>query len=477
METINAEILKDIESACEQFREMLIEQYERNRRIEVEALVTDGSTCDGSAYDGSLRSDNPCSDNPCSDKLCGGNSCGGSADIENNRDKLIIGLVPGDGIGPVIMDETRRILEALLADELASGLIEFKMVEGFTIERRFELGETVPADVLEQLLGCDVILKGPTTTPNAAMVAANGGKNLESANVYLRKKLDLFANVRPVKLPEEGIDWTFFRENTEGEYALGSKGIRIGDALSMDFKVTTHGGTERIARAAYDYARSNGKKRVSIVTKANIMKKTDGDFQAICLKIAEEYPEIKTDCWFVDIMAANLVNKDIRNQFEVFVLPNLYGDIITDEAAQIQGGVGTAGSANIGGKYSIFEAIHGSAPRMVEEGIAHLANPASLLTASVMMLRQLAVIAESQTLLQMGLKQGSADTNDMEAAGGFGLDTNKSAGASLASSLAEKADLLEVAIASADEELGSRMTGLPGGASCKDFAQLVVDKL
>ena len=383
-------IEKDIKAAASQFEEMLREQYERNERIK-RAAEESVSLAD--------------------------------------KDTIVIGMTPGDGIGPVIMDETRQVLETLLADKLASGAVSLKTIDGFTLERRLETGETVPSDVIEEMKTCDVLLKGPTTTPNAAM----GGRNLESANVFLRKSFDLYANVRPVKVETEGIDWTFFRENTEGEYALGSRGVRVGDSFSMDFKVTTAEGTKRIARKAFDYARDNGKKRVSIVTKANIMKKTDGDFQSICLDIAKDYPEIETDCWFVDIMAANLVNKDIRSGFEVFVLPNLYGDIITDEAAQIQGGVGTAGSANIGTEYAIFEAIHGSAPRMVEEGIADRANPASLMTAAVMLLRHI------------GCK--------------------------------DEAARLEKAVLAADEALGDRMTGLADGASCREFADKVREAL
>ena len=383
-------IEKDIKAAASQFEEMLREQYERNERIK-RAAEESVSLAD--------------------------------------KDTIVIGMTPGDGIGPVIMDETRQVLETLLADKLASGAVSLKTIDGFTLERRLETGETVPSDVMEEMKTCDVLLKGPTTTPNAAM----GGRNLESANVFLRKSFDLYANVRPVKVEAEGIDWTFFRENTEGEYALGSRGVRVGDSFSMDFKVTTAEGTKRIARKAFDYARDNGKKRVSIVTKANIMKKTDGDFQSICLDIAKDYPEIETDCWFVDIMAANLVNKDIRSGFEVFVLPNLYGDIITDEAAQIQGGVGTAGSANIGTEYAIFEAIHGSAPRMVEEGIADRANPASLMTAAVMLLRHI------------GCK--------------------------------DEAARLEKAVLAADEALGDRMTGLADGASCREFADKVREAL
>ena len=303
---------------------------------------------------------------------------------------VTIGLIGGDGIGPVIMRESERLLRKLLADEISSGKVTLKKIEGLTIENRTALGKSVPDDVLAEIKSCDVLLKGPTTTPK--------GGTMESANVTLRRALDLYANVRPVSVPEEGIDWTFFRENTEGEYVLGSRGIEIPGRLTMDFKVTTEPGTRRIARAAFDFASANGKTKVAIVTKANIMKKTDGSFSRICHEIAAEYPGIEAEDWYIDIMTANLVNKDIRNQFQVFVLPNLYGDIITDEAAQIQGGVGTAGSANLGSKYAMFEAIHGSAPRMVEEGLAEYANPSSIFKAAEMMIRQLGFAEKADRL-------------------------------------------------------------------------------
>ena len=303
---------------------------------------------------------------------------------------VTIGLIGGDGIGPVIMRESERLLRKLLADEIESGKVTLKVIDGLTIENRSALGKSVPDDVLAEIKSCDVLLKGPTTTPK--------GGSMESANVTLRRELDLFANVRPVSVPDEGIDWTFFRENTEGEYVLGSRGIEIPRRMTMDFKVTTEPGTRRIARAAFDFARANGKTKVAIVTKANIMKKTDGSFSRICHEIATEYPEIEAEDWYIDIMAANLVNRDIRNQFQVFVLPNLYGDIITDEAAQIQGGVGTAGSANLGSKYAMFEAIHGSAPRMVEEGLAEYANPSSIFKATEMMIRQLGFAEKADRL-------------------------------------------------------------------------------
>jgi isocitrate dehydrogenase (NAD+) len=387
---VDRSIEKDIQKAVADFEVLLREQYARNERIRESA---------GKVKDGA------------------------------EAGKVVIGMTAGDGIGPVIMKEAEAVLQKLLAEKLAAGEVELKKIEGFTLENRLEKGQTVPDEVLAEMKQCDVLLKGPTTTPNASM----NTKNLESANVYLRKAFDLYANVRPVSIPEEGIDWTFFRENTEGEYALGSRGVRIGDALDVDFKVTTREGTLRIARAAYEFARANGKKRVSIVTKANIMKKTDGDFLRLCKEVAEDYPEIETDNWFIDIMAANLVNKDIRSQFQVFVLPNLYGDIITDEAAQIQGGVGTAGSANIGSDYALFEAIHGSAPRMVEDGIEGYANPASLMKATAMMLSHIGYVAESQKL--------------------------------------------EKALDAADAKIGARMTGLPGGGTCREFADLVLQNL
>ena len=298
----------------------------------------------------------------------------------STKDVVTIGLIDGDGIGAVISPQARRVLEALLADEIADGKIVLKQIQGLTIENRLALGQSVPQQVLEQIRQCDVLLKGPTTTPM-------GGK-MESANVTLRRELDLYANVRPVSIPQEGIDWMFFRENTEGEYVLGSRGVSL-DGMAVDFKVTTDAGTRRIARAAFDYARQNGKTRVSIVTKANIMKKTDGKFTAIAHEVAQDYPEITVDDWYIDIMTANLVNPAIRASFQVVLLPNLYGDIITDEAAQIQGGVGTAGSANIGDRFAMFEAIHGSAPRLMELGLGDYASPQSILKAEAMLLRHI----------------------------------------------------------------------------------------
>ena len=300
----------------------------------------------------------------------------------DSLDKVVIGVCGGDGIGPIITKESARVLEYMLEDKVKSGKIEFKIIDGLTIENRVAANKAIPDDVLEELKACHVILKGPTTTPQAG----DPWPNIESANVAMRKALDLFANLRPVKVPEEGIDWTFFRENTEGAYAVGSKGVNVTDDLAVDFVVTTTEGCERIAKLAYEYARRNRKDRVSIITKANIIKTTDGKFLNLCKNIGKDYPEITTDEWYIDITTAKLIDPKRRKDFKVFVLPNLYGDIITDEAAEFQGGVGTAGSANIGKRYAMFEAIHGSAPRMIKEGRGQYADPCSMLRATVMLL-------------------------------------------------------------------------------------------
>lgn len=307
----------------------------------------------------------------------------------SKKETIVIGLIDGDGIGPIIMQQAKRVLETLLSEEIRAGSIQLKQIDGLSIENRLKCMQAVPRDVLCAIKECDVLLKGPTTTPI--------GGSLESANVTLRRELDLYANVRPVSIPDKNIDWVFFRENTEGEYVLGSRGIDL-PGLSVDFKVTTDPGTLRIARAAFEYARQNGKDRVSIVTKANIMKKTDGKFSELCHQVAKDYPQITVDDWYIDIMTANLINEEIRDQFQVFLLPNLYGDILTDEAAQLQGGVGTAGSANIGDRYAMFEAIHGSAPRLLEAGLGDYANPASILKAEAMLLRHIGRTMAAQKL-------------------------------------------------------------------------------
>ncbi len=341
-----------------------------------------------------------------------------------------IGVCGGDGIGPTITKEAERVLKFILSDLVESGKVSFKTIDGLTIENRIAHGKAIPDDVMEELKACDVILKGPTTTPQKG----DGMPNIESANVAMRKALDLFANIRPVKVPEEGINWTIFRENTEGGYAVGSSGFNVTDDLAVDFTITTKQGSDRIARLAYDYARKNGRTRVSLVTKANVIKTTDGNFLEDCHKVAELYPEITTDEWYADIMTAKLVDQKRRRDFQVLLLPNLYGDIISDEAAEFQGGVGTAGCANIGKKYAMFEAIHGSAPRMVKEGRAQYADPCSMLRAVVMLLSHI----------------GYQD----------------------------RADKLERALDICSfEEKKLTITGRPTGATCEEFGNYVMETL
>jgi isocitrate dehydrogenase (NAD+) len=307
---------------------------------------------------------------------------------------IVIGIIGGDGIGPYITKEAKRVLEFLLEEEITKGKVKLQVIEGLTIENRAKTMKTIPDDILVKIKKCHVLLKGPTYTPKKG----DEWPNIESANVAMRRILDLFANVRPVKVPKEGIDWIFFRENTEGAYILGGRGINVTNDLAIDFKVTTTQGSERIIQMAFDYAKKNKINKVTVVTKANVVKTTDGKFLSIAEQVAKNYPEVEWDDWFIDIMTAKLVDPKRRTQFKVVVLPNLYGDILTDEAAEFQGGVGTAGSANIGKRYAMFEAIHGSAPRMVEEGRAEYADPASILRATVMLLNHIGFANKARDL-------------------------------------------------------------------------------
>ncbi|MGB4704062.1 MAG: isocitrate/isopropylmalate family dehydrogenase [Candidatus Saccharicenans sp.] len=296
-----------------------------------------------------------------------------------------IGILPGDGIGPYIAAEAERVLRHMLDEEIKNGKIYINTIEGLTIENRAAHNKAIPDDVLEEIKKYHVTLKGPTTTPRKG----DPWPNIESCNVAMRKELDLFANVRPVRVPKQGIDWIFFRENTEDLYALGPYGIEVDQDIAIDFKLITTPGSERICRMAFEYARKNKRTKVTCVTKANVVKTTDGKFLEVFYQIAKEYPEIQADDWYIDIMTAKLVDEKRRREFQVMVLPNLYGDILTDEAAEFQGGVGTAGAANIGKQYAMFEAIHGSAPRMVQEGRAIYADPSSMIRAAAMLLNHI----------------------------------------------------------------------------------------
>ena len=309
-------------------------------------------------------------------------------------DKVVIGILGGDGIGPFIAEEAERVLETLLVDAVAAGKVEFRVLDGLTIENRAAHLKAIPDDVLAAIKDCHVTLKGPTTTPEKG----DEWPNIESCNVGMRKELDLYANIRPVRIPKEGVDWTFFRENTEDMYAVGTKGVNVTDDLAVDFKVITSPGSRRIIDKAFKYAKDNGKTSVTVVTKANVVKTTDGKFLDMAREVAADYPGIDWEGWYIDIMTAKLIDPKRRKSFQVLVLPNLYGDILTDEAAEMQGGVGTAGSANVGDEYAMFEAIHGSAPRMVREGRAKYADPSSMIRAGAMLMEHIGYLELGQKL-------------------------------------------------------------------------------
>lgn len=313
-------------------------------------------------------------------------------------DKIVVGILPGDGIGPIIMEQAVRVIRALIPDEIASGKIELSHIEGMTIENRAAKLQSLPDDVFKEIKKCDVIIKGPMVTPRAG----EPWPNLVSANSLLRRGLELFAAVRPIRIPDKGIDWTFFRENIEGEYIWGNKGIQVNEDLAVDFKVQTKQGSERIARAAFEFARKNGKKNVTIVTKANIVKLADGNFIKAVRKVGEEYPEIEIQERLVDAMCAKMLDPEFNKGIEVVVLPNLYGDIVTDIAAEHQGGLGTASSSNIGNKYAMFEAIHGTAPYLMSHGRGEYADPSSLIRAAGMMLAHIGY-ADKKVLLEKAL--------------------------------------------------------------------------
>ena len=311
-----------------------------------------------------------------------------------SMDKIVIGVLPGDGIGPIIVEQALRVVNKLLKDDLENGRIELRLIEGLTIENRAARMESVPEEILAEIKQCQIILKGPMMTPRPG----DPYPNLVSANSVLRRALDLFANIRPVQAPEKNIDWVFFRENIEGAYIWGNKGIRVDDDLSVDFVVETKQGSRRIAKAAFEYARNNGKTSVTAVTKANIVKLTDGNFLNACKEVSKDYPEIAYQERFVDIVAAKLGDPEFNAGMQVFVLPNLYGDIISDVGAEIQGGVGTAGSANLGTRYALFEAIHGTAPFLIANNRGEYADPSSILRAVALMLSHIGRQNQSDVL-------------------------------------------------------------------------------
>lgn len=312
------------------------------------------------------------------------------ASLEN----IVVGILPGDGIGPIIMEQALRVIRALIPKEIASGKVKLEVIEGMTIENRAEKLQSLPDEVFEKIKKCDVLLKGPMVTPRAG----DPWPNLVSANSLLRRGLELFAAVRPIRIPDKGIDWTFFRENIEGEYIWGNKGIQVDEDLAVDFKVQTRQGSQRIARAAFAFARKNGKKNVTIVTKANIVKLADGNFIKAVRKVGEEYPEIEIQERLVDAMCAKMLDPEFNKGIEVVVLPNLYGDIVTDVAAEHQGGLGTASSSNLGNQYAMFEAIHGTAPYLISHGRGEYADPSSLIRAAGMLLAHIGFVDKKELL-------------------------------------------------------------------------------
>ncbi|WP_320937852.1 isocitrate/isopropylmalate family dehydrogenase [Enterocloster lavalensis] len=334
--------MESIELAKQKFGELIAEEYQRIERMKADNEVKDFS----------------------------------------KMDQIVVGILPGDGIGRIIMDQAVRVLKALMEEEIASGHIVLRPINGMTIENRAAKLQSLPDEVFEEIKQCDVLLKGPMVTPRAG----DPWPNLVSANSLLRRGLELFAAVRPIRIPEKNIDWTFFRENIEGEYIWGNKGIQVNEDLAVDFKVQTRQGSERIARAAFEFARKNGKKNVTIVTKANIVKLADGNFIKAVRKVGEEYPEIEIQERLVDAMCAKMLDPEFNKGIEVIVLPNLYGDIVTDVAAEHQGGLGTASSSNLGNKYAMFEAIHGTAPYLISHGRGEYADPCSLIRAVGMLL-------------------------------------------------------------------------------------------
>jgi len=330
-------------------------------------------------------------------------------------------FIPGDGVGPELSEATRRVLEGTGVDfdwdvqEAGADVIE-------------KYGTPLPEPVLESIRANGVAIKGPLTTPI--------GTGFRSVNVALRKELDLFACLRPCKWYQgvrsryENIDLVIVRENHEDLYAgiefeQGSPEAkqvieflnslqprRIRDDSGLSIKPISITGTRRIARFAFDYARAYGRKKVTAVTKANIMKYTDGLFYAVSREVAKEYPEIEYDEYLVDNMSMQLVQKP--ENFDVLLLPNLYGDILSDLAAGLVGGLGVAPGANMGDSVAVFEATHGSAPKYKGQ---NKVNPMAMMLSGVLMLRHLDE-GDAADRLERGLAQviaeGRSVTYDMK---------------------------------------------------------------
>ena len=302
-------------------------------------------------------------------------------------------LIPGDGTGPEITEATRRVLEA-------TGVQFSWELHQAGLEMLEKYGTVLPDEVIESIKRTQVGLKGPITTPV--------GKGIRSANVALRKKLDLYANLRPAKTYHglrsryDNIDMIIVRENTEDLYAgvefqkgtpeqqeiietiARTTGTRLDYNSAIGIKYISVIATRRIVKFAFDYARANGRRKVTAVHKANIMRFSDGLFLSTAHEVAKEYPEIQFEDRIVDNMCMQLVQKP--ELYDVLVLPNLYGDIISDLSAGLIGGLGVAPGANIGSQYAIFEPVHGSAPKYAGQ---NKVNPMAMMFSGVLMLRYL----------------------------------------------------------------------------------------
>lgn len=314
--------------------------------------------------------------------------------------KHTITLIPGDGIGPEIVSATVRIIEATgIEVEWETQILGSQALEKF--------GSTLPENSIESMRRNKVSLKGPIMTPI--------GKGFTSVNVGLRKALDLYANVRPIKaLPNvecryPGLDLVIVRENTEDLYA-GLEHIVVPGVVES-LKIITEKASTRIAQYAFEYAKANGRKKVTAVHKANIMKLSDGLFLECFYNVAKDFPEITADDKIIDNCCMQLVMRP--EQFDVMVMENLYGDIVSDLCAGLIGGLGLAPGANIGEQGAVFEAVHGSAPDIAGQGIA---NPTALLISSVMMLRHIgegkAADAIDKAMLEV-FADGKAITKDL----------------------------------------------------------------
>ena len=295
-----------------------------------------------------------------------------------------ITLIPGDGIGPEVVDAARMVLDA-------TGISFDWEIKNAGASQIALHGTPLPEDTLSSVEKNRIALKGPITTPK--------GIGISSVNVELRKKFDLYANLRPIKtypaIPSkyDNVDLVIIRENTEDLYA----GIEfmVGTDTAQSVKIFTRKGCERIVRFAFEYALNNNRKKVTAVHKANIMKCTDGMFLEVANYIAKDYPTIEYEDMIVDAMCMRLVQ--YPEKYDVLVLPNLYGDIVSDLCAGLVGGIGITPGANIGADISIFEAIHGSAPDIAGKGIA---NPIALILSGVMMLRHLNEVKAAERIEQ-----------------------------------------------------------------------------